>query len=627
MIIILKLILALSLLQNTQEPSRELRAAMFLGSRSAQIEQKLPVLNQVVLVPDEATYLDEISRWSTQQRWPVLFQKEPFVSQFIRRFNPEQCWVRESVGQANANKKDIKIEMTRTVAQAWDGTASIEIAFTDLGMPPTGVVITSEDDYARTAAVALAAGRGQLLLFLQSGWGECRDILNQTQTNSLLQEINSLLQSTGVQYAELGDTIDAITLCQTMPARVEFTRPHDNPVAITDVIGRNKEGKRFAWTGWIFGTKPNAAYVAMCSLFLDRDQYWFCNTYPNSGNWANYGLENIPSLLPQFGIDFEVVDGTLRGLQEAEAGGVTTDVAYFMSKGNADFLDMSDERTAPTWLPILNTPSALYFLHSWSLKNPSGKSTVGGTWLSRGVYAYIGSSHEPMLSAFIQPTQMLRKTMSLIPFLVAARWQEGEHMFSKPWRVNTIGDPLMLCPPNSSPKRERLAPQRRSGYTSAKTLAQQAMRKTTESPNDDSFANAVRSVILLGEDSMANGVWEAATSKGFAGPSTAHAVLPALFRLQKQDAFLWAFSLIDTPTKLEQDMLWQLSGLNDGTPLQVLINNLRRPYEVDDLMVIKKRIVSTRGAKALKDIIDEKLKKASGRNKRELQRMRKEYGG
>ena len=71
--IVLPLIFLLTFVQGAQEPSTELRAAMFLGSRAAQMQRALPIVHQVVLVPDEATYLDEISRWSPEARWPVLF--------------------------------------------------------------------------------------------------------------------------------------------------------------------------------------------------------------------------------------------------------------------------------------------------------------------------------------------------------------------------------------------------------------------------------------------------------------------------------------------------------------------------------------------------------------------------
>jgi len=618
------LLLMIALCQGAKEPSPEIRAAMFLGSRSAQLQRRLPIVNQVVIVPDEATYLDEISRWSTLARWPVLFDREPFASQFIRRFAPEQVWKRKSIGRNIKNKQEA---MELAVARAWDGESSIELALTDLKLPPTGIVFTAIDDPARLGAVALAAGRGQLLKFMSSDWGSGQEILSLTQTEELIQEIDGILKSSGVKYADLGDTIDAITICQTMASRVDFIRPNDNPIAVSDVIGRDTTGKRFAWAGWVFGSGAKSTYIAMCSLFLPRDQYWFCNTYQDSGVWAKYGLGPIEQTLPNFGIESVVVDGTLTALKDAEVGGISTDVTYFTTKGNPDFLDMADERTAPTWLPILNTPSALYFLHSWSLKNPSVHSTVGGIWLSRGVYAYVGASHEPMLTAFVPPTEMLRKTMSLIPFLVAARWAEGESMRAKAWRLNTIGDPLMLCPPKNAVLRKMLPAEKHAEYQSVSSLAQDAMRGAIESPSDETFSIAINTVKLLGRDAMCGELWLAATKSDSTGQLTARAALPSLFRLQNIDAFLWAFSLLNQPTRLEQDMLWQLVGTRRDAPLQLLVDNVRKPYEFDDLMIIVDRIATTRGSAAVKAIIDDKLSKAVGRNKRNLQRLRKEYGG
>ena len=86
----LTIILASLLVQEAPTVNIEIRSAMVLGAKSAAIQRKLPVLNQVVLVPDEATYLDEISNWTPMKRWPVLFDKEPFASRFIRRFAPQK---------------------------------------------------------------------------------------------------------------------------------------------------------------------------------------------------------------------------------------------------------------------------------------------------------------------------------------------------------------------------------------------------------------------------------------------------------------------------------------------------------------------------------------------------------
>ncbi len=613
--------IAITLCQNPTTPNVELQAAKMLGTKVAAMQRILPVVNQVVLVPDEATYLDEISRWSTTQRWPVLFNQEPKASQFIRRFSPEKVWLRDSVGGVS----DIESEMQRTVASAWDGDGTVKQALEKIKLPPLGVVITSTSDSARTAAVALAAGRGQLLTIMGNRWGPANKILIESKTTSLVQEVHKILTNTGLSFDAIGDEIDTLTVCMTLPARVNYSVATENPVAISDVIGRNEDGERFAWTGWIFGSKADAAYMAMCSLFLDRSNYWFCNTYPNKGDWRRFGIGNILEILPKFGIRAQIIDGTLRSLQEADVGGVRADVIYFTSKGNQDFLDMADERISPTWIPLLDTPAALYFLHSWSLKNPSERATVGGTWLSRGVYAYVGSSHEPMLQAFVPQTEIMQRTMGLVPFLPASRWCAGDFVYAKPWRINTIGDPLMLCTTTKATKRKVLPPKEDSIYKNIATIAQKDMQIASEQPSDETFSSAIKLVVLLGKDKTASELWLVAMNKQSVGPKCARAVLGSLFRQERASDFLLAFGLIASPTNLEKDMLWQLVGTSPTAPLQLLVDNLRNPYQVDDLMVIADRIIAQGGTSAILGIIDNVLKNAKGRNERELKRMRNKY--
>ena len=72
-------------------------------------------------------------------------------------------------------------------------------------------------------------------------------------------------------------------------------------------------------------------------------------------------------------------------------------------------------------------------------------------------------------------------------------------------------------------------------------------------------------------------------------------------------------------------MLWQLVGTSPTAPLQLLVDNLRNPYQVDDLMVIADRIIAQGGTSAILGIIDNVLKNAKGRNERELKRMRNKY--
>jgi hypothetical protein len=436
--------------------------------------------------------------------------------------------------------------------------------------------------------------------------------------------VHETLLKTGSTFSTIGDQIDAITVCMSLPARVDFAGAQKNPVAVSDVIGRNKNGDRFAWTGWIFGSKEDAAYMAMCSLFLQRDTYWFCNTYDHNDSWSSYGLGTTLEVLPKYGIGCTAIEGTLDSLRVADAGGVRADVVYFTSKGNQDFLDMSDERTAPTWLPILDTPAALYFLHSWSLKKPTDRASVGGTWLSRGVYAYVGSSHEPMLKGFVPQTEIMRRTMSLVPFLMASRWSAGKMAYAKPWRINTIGDPLMLCAPKAAMTRDN-KPAKNETYRNVAQVAQARMKSAAAKPSDEVFAKAIEAVVLLGKDGLACQLWAHAMKQSVAHGATARAAIGSLFRQEKVDDFLWAYRLLHSPKSLEKDMLWHLAGALPSTSLQLLMENVRSPYQADDILVIADRIVSRKGSLAVVDLIDTALQNASGRNLRELNRMRKNY--
>ena len=60
-------ILFASFAQTPASAEIEFQNAVELGKRVAMVQYSLPLVNQVVLVPDEATYLDELSKWSPNQ--------------------------------------------------------------------------------------------------------------------------------------------------------------------------------------------------------------------------------------------------------------------------------------------------------------------------------------------------------------------------------------------------------------------------------------------------------------------------------------------------------------------------------------------------------------------------------
>jgi hypothetical protein len=183
----------------------------------------------------------------------------------------------------------------------------------------------------------------------------------------------------------------------------------------------------------------------------------------------------------------------------------------------------------------------------------------------------------------------------------------------------------MLCPPKSAIVRNIKPAKNYSLYQNAETNAKRNLKMASGNPTDASFAKTIDSIVLVGKDALACDVWDVAVAKSSGGPLSASASVGPLFRQERLEAFLFAFSLIKNPTRLDKDMLWQLAGTSKATSLQLLIDNLRSPYQVDDLKAVVGRIVKQRGNLAVCTIIDEVLKKAKGRNERELRRMRKKY--
>ena len=108
-------------------------------------------------MPNEATYLNEISKWSTEGQYPVLFDSEPRASQFIRKFKPKRVLRAKAV---ESSSDSISVQCRKAVASAWGasgGESNVRNALAQYNKKPLGVVITNEQDPARTAAVALSA--------------------------------------------------------------------------------------------------------------------------------------------------------------------------------------------------------------------------------------------------------------------------------------------------------------------------------------------------------------------------------------------------------------------------------------------------------------------------------------
>ena len=608
-----------------QEPAQpqpgQMHWAVKLGSRVEQVNRAFPVVDCVVLVPDGATYLDELGKWSPKGRWPVLFEDDQLAPMFIRRFGPSRVYRRESVGDLPAEAEQKQRDIEAVVIRVWGGKPeqdTLRQVFQRQKYTPPGVVITSVNDPAWTAAVALAAGRGQPIAWLDGRFGRPNGRLNTDVLSRLRLRIDRLVAQLGYQHADLGDDIDTITLCRAVAGRASVSpnQSQDSTRAITDLVGRTPSGQRYAFTGWIYGDEVRSAYIAMCSLFLDRHKVWLYNTYPNQPSWNAYEVMTPTAELNESGykaIAFQGAKTTDRAWQNMLPGGIATDILIMNSKGNADAFDLSIGRGAPGDVPVLNEPLVLHLIHSWSMRSPENLGTVGGQWIAHGVYAYVGSVHEPFLGAFVPPTLLARRCMSYVPFLVAARAWNGPSQFAGAWKINTFGDPLMLCPPPDGANSARIEPVERDGLDLAEHVTVLLGRVDSDDAGK-AITEAIRTASLLGRDDVAVQSWRLAKQRGFAN-SAAPAALGPLFRQKNTDEFLNAWQELPYRDDLSVDMLWHLLaprlGRTTSDETLILLQSAIRPYQSHvDLERLAPHLVSAFGSAHVKRVIQREVEKA-----------------
>ncbi len=299
----------------------------------------------------------------------------------------------------------------------------------------------------------------------------------------------------------------------------------------------------------------------------------------------------------------------------------------------ADFFDLSEGTGFAHDVPILDTPLALHMIHSWSLRSPENRDTVGGRWLEHGVYAYVGAMQEPYLGAFIPPELLVRRLLSFVPFLVAARHWDGP--VGNAWRVNTFGDPLMLCRPlvgpDGTPSAARVDLPADYG-TDLREQATAIMRQIEGDERGAIIADAITALVLLGRDEIAVQMWRVVRQKGLEAAVAAVSLGP-LFRMRQEDEFLVAYAATSGEQRngLAQDMLWHLLGpqlnrsLDEDTVL-LLQSSLRRPMAHVDLERLAPQLRRIFGEPQTRGIIQRELERATSDDERKnLQKLLQRY--
>jgi hypothetical protein len=567
-----------------------------LGRRILALRATRKTADLVVIVPDERSYAVAISAWTPSLMWPVLIDGQDQrsaedIGRFVRAFRPDRIVRFEPNGDESA---PITAVMQSALARAWDVPADAGLLAHWLAMKhgPPGVVVTSARDPGRAAALALAAGHGQPLIFTEAGLRNANAPASAEQFDAYYRELLTQLEALGIPYTELGDVIDAITICANVSGRIQTGEERDER-ALTDLIGRDRAGRRFAYAGWIpTRTTARAAYMAMCSLFLDPSSALLFDGYADGPPWSDYSVEPAAELLARVGLDTRMQPaptGTANAWRLRTAGGLDTSLLFLNSKGNPPDFDLAGGTKA--WardVPPLRRPTAAHVIHSWSAHSILDRNTVGGRFIDQGCFAYIGSMQEPYLRAFQPPALLTARLLNGAPWGAAPRHPDGP-----PWKVNVIGDPLFVL----GKQRDRVP----AGEAADEGRPLDDLIRTAM--EDRAIAEAVRLMVMSGNDERAQELAHVAIRDRNVAEEDkqriARAAIGAAFRVGSDVVFRALYRALPAPDPdrphdselLDQrDLLWSRLGADlhaiDDFDLGLLQVNLRwkRP-DLDALRV------------------------------------------
>lgn len=577
------------------------KAAVALGQRVRELQRKSTVLSTVVIVRDAASYCEAVKQWTPTTRFPVLIddasiQSQENIARFLRAFAPDTV-VRFAVATPSGSWNADRDAVFRALAASWSAVGAdpeaLKAAWRTAGHSPPGIVVANENDSAWPAALALAAGRGQLLTWVGDDLAP-RDLHKSWTAEgvaSLDKHLQDLVSRAGLAWSDLGDTIDAITICTALPNVFELT-PKE-PRATMDRLGRLRPDapNRWAWAGQVFGNPQEAAYRAMCALFLDTDSAWLFDSYPKSAPWNLFSLTQSKAAFKQINLRTTVLEtpGASPSLWRNEARKpLETGLIFVNTKGNSDFFELDGGLAYCGDLPWLLRPAAVHFVHSWSMQWPMSRDTIGGRWLERGAYLYYGSTNEPMLQGFT-PCPRVAGLLSLgASFAGACRNDVGPT-----WKLTVVGDPLATVAPGARGTRSKVAP-------SLANLTPMGSEAAAAVKSGD-FAAALRGLILDGNSESAAKLAAALLKdrKTALTPAAARVAVAPLFRTGRTQEAIACFRLADlksddrsTDANMLRDLLWLSASpvlqSRSAPPDKDVLNTLRenlRPEQFDQDLI------------------------------------------
>lgn len=608
-------------------PAERIPPQVLLGRRAEVLRLSLKVRPTVVIVTGRDDFVRAVARWSLAERFPILIDDgsdsaREDIGRFVRAFEPENV-LRWTSGAPEGDRlpeapDEFRLAIETAARLSWGARTTEELAtvWEQTQFSPFGVVVASPADPAWTAALALSAGRGQPIIWLDTKPGSVSQFISEEQAAALDTTLSGRLNDLGLAWRSIGDQIDSLTLCLNHGVNINTA---GGRLALTDYLARGPDRSRVAWAGVVHGDEARAAYRAMCSLFLQPRRAWFFDGYKQDFA-PPYSLPTAAKTLNDAG--FEVSTNTpphggVSHWRARTAFGVPFDFIHINSSGNADFFDLTPGRAFASDVPFLSRPAMVCMIHSFSVQQAANPDTIGGRWLENGAYCYYGSMDEPFLNAFVPAAHVVNRLVIGAPFAAAVRIED-----QRVWKLNVFGDPLATLG-RPAPRHED--PLALDGAENVDALMRAALREKR-------LVDAATALILLGRDEVLARLCRAALAESNPSvtPELALIALPAAFREKDSELFLSLYALLTPKQQKDRfiaDMLWsatraELASTSDERLLNFLRLTIREESMCDDAEVLAPALKRIYGVEAARSLYGGLLMRAKADNVRE--RLQKE---
>ena len=606
-----------------------------LGLRANALQQRLGVLPAVVIVETPMAYLGALEGWSLEASYPVLIDDgtpdaRENIARFVRAFEPASIvrWAPEGAGNGKNKKGKGKAKFTPSrdqiegaVARFWGApsTETLDEQWARMGFAPPGVVVMSEDDGAWTAGVALAIQRGQPIVWTSAYRRLPRAQLAPEELETLDRDLRAGLEARPWPWDALGDAIDSVAICLSIPSRIDPPAEREGDFALTDRVGRHADGSRYAWASVLFGDEATAAYRAMCALFLAPDHGWVFDGY-EGGDPEPFDAGLAIPLFERMGFDVVFTESKGANLPTWRARcrtGIRGGFVHVNSAGYPRWFEVARrERAWASEVPLLREPAIVHFIHSFSAKMADTPQTISGRWLENGAYAYAGAVDEPYLQGFVPAEKYFARMFTGIPFAAACRYDDAPA-----WKLQVIGDPLIVAG-KARPRRAGAPP-----LEGAEPL-EAAMKAALE---ERRFADAAASLVMLGRDDDALRVARAALDDlpdEADGASLAESALLAAFRAGDETLFMDLYERLPPKAasrELYTSALWQLlrpslEGAPDARVVNLLRAHIRDDSVLDDAWDLRSPVALLYGREAMEAMVLGLIERT--RNQKTKERLR-----